>query len=114
MLGHMSIIGPRPLHNKQFSFYNESQKKIISSVVPGLSGMGSVVFRDEEKYFQDSNDPDEAYKKHITPVKARLEIWYVNNNSIYLYFKLIALTVISVLIPSTVATNFFGDELDET
>ena len=113
VLGHMSIIGPRPLHKKQFSFYNENQKKIISSVLPGLSGMGSVVFRDEEKYFQDSNDPDEAYKTHITPVKAKLEIWYVNNNSIYLYFKLIALTVISVLIPSTDAAGFFGNELDE-
>jgi lipopolysaccharide/colanic/teichoic acid biosynthesis glycosyltransferase len=113
-LGHMSIIGPRPLHKKQFSFYNENQKQIISSVLPGLSGMGSVVFRDEEKYFQDSNDPDEAYKTHITPVKAKLEIWYVNNNSIYLYFKLIALTVISVLIPSTDAAGFFGNKLDES
>lgn len=113
MLGHMSIIGPRPLHNKQFSFYDESQKKIISSVVPGLSGMGSVVFRDEEKYFQNSNNPDEAYKKYITPVKAKLEIWFVNNNSIYLYFKLIILTIISVLIPSKDVTGFFGSEFDE-
>jgi lipopolysaccharide/colanic/teichoic acid biosynthesis glycosyltransferase len=112
-LGHMSIIGPRPLHKKQFSFYNENQKKIISSVLPGLSGMGSVVFRDEEKYFQDSNDPDEAYKTHITPVKAKLEIWYVNNNSIYLYFKLIALTIVSVLIPSIDAARFFENGLDE-
>ena len=112
-LGHMSIIGPRPLHKKQFSFYNENQKRIISSVLPGLSGMGSVVFRDEEKYFQDSNDPDEAYKTHITPVKAKLEIWYVNNKSIYLYFKLIALTIVSVFIPSTDAAGFFENELDE-
>lgn len=112
LLGHMSIIGPRPLHNKQFSFYSENQREIISSVMPGLSGMGSVIFRDEEKYFQNSTDPDEAYKMHITPVKAKLEIWYVNNNSIYLYFKLIILTIISVLIPSKDITGFFGSEFD--
>ena len=113
VLGNMSIIGPRPLHKKQFSFYSENQKKIISSVLPGLSGMGSVVFRDEEKYFQDSSDPDKAYKTHITPVKAKLEIWYVNNNSLYLYFKLIALTIITVLVPSTNAASIIGDGLDE-
>lgn len=112
MLGHMSIIGPRPLHKKQFSFYSEEQRLIISSVLPGLSGMGSVVFRDEEKFLHDSNNPDETYKNFITPVKAKLEIWYVNNNSIYLYFKLIVLTVISVLIPSKDIKDFFGQEID--
>lgn len=112
LLGDMSIIGPRPLHMKQFSFYDQHQRKMISSVLPGLSGMGSVVFRDEEKFFQDSNNPDEAYKKNITPVKAKLEIWYVNNKSIYLYFKLIILTIISILLPSKDITDFFGDKLD--
>lgn len=113
VLGDMSIIGPRPLHMKQFSFYNEDQKRVISSVLPGLSGMGSVVFRDEEKYFRGSSDPDETYKVHITPLKAKLETWYVHNNSTYLYFKLILLTIVCVLVPSIDAARYFESGFDE-
>ena len=96
--GDMSVIGPRPLLSKQFSMYSEEDKKIISSVRPGLSGVGSIVFRDEEKLLSKELDPLEFYQKKISPHKAYLEKWYVENNSIYLYFKLIILTVYVVII----------------
>lgn len=96
-LGHMSVIGPRPLHKKQFSYYSDEDKIIISSTMPGLSGVGSIIFRDEEKVLQNSSDPDKTYQDLITPQKAALEKWYVNNNSIFLYFKLIFLTIIAVV-----------------
>ena len=106
-IGHMSVIGPRPLHHKQFSFYSESDRKIIVSVKPGLSGVGSIIFRDEEKILQNSNDPDATYKKEITPKKAELEKWYVKNKSIGLYFKLIFLTVIAVASSNIDMKKFF-------
>jgi len=96
-LGHMSVIGPRPLHKKQFSYYSDEDKVIISSTMPGLSGVGSIIFRDEEKVLQNSSDPDRTYQDLITPQKAALERWYVNNNSMFLYFKLILLTIIAVV-----------------
>lgn len=108
-MGHMSIIGPRPLHQKQFSFYSESDQKIIASILPGLSGVGSIIFRDEEKILQSSNNPDLTYKKLITPEKAKLEKWYVKNKSIFLYFKLIFFTIFVVLIPSLKIKSFFKD-----
>ena len=108
-LGDMSIIGPRPLHKKQFSFYNENDQKLISSVSPGLSGVGSIFFRDEENLLQNSSNPDEFYKKNITPKKAKFEKWYVENKSLYLYFKLIILTLVVVLIPSIDISRFFND-----
>lgn len=95
-LGDMSVIGPRPLHKKQFSFYSLDDQNIIASTKPGLSGVGSIIFRDEEKILLNSSDPDATYKKEITPKKAELEKWYVKNKSIGLYFKLIFLTVIAV------------------
>tara|TARA_Y100000992_G_scaffold225110_1_gene156796 strand:+ start:150 stop:785 length:636 start_codon:yes stop_codon:yes gene_type:complete len=98
--GEMSVIGPRPLHTKQFGFYSESDQLTISSVCPGLSGYGSIYFRDEESILSNSNDPDEVYKKKITPLKARLEKKYIREKSIYLYFKLIFLTLIVVIFPS--------------
>jgi lipopolysaccharide/colanic/teichoic acid biosynthesis glycosyltransferase len=106
-MGHMSVIGPRPLHQKQFSFYSKNDQKIIASVMPGLSGVGSIIFRDEEKVLQNSIDPDTTYQQLITPKKSKLEKWYVNNKSITLYFKLIILTVIAVIIPSMDMNRFF-------
>ena len=48
-LGHMSIIGPRPQTDRCFFAFPESSQKIIITVKPGLSGLGSIVFRDEEQ-----------------------------------------------------------------
>lgn len=105
--GDMSVIGPRPLHEKQFSFYSAEQQDIIASTMPGLSGVGSIMFRDEEKILQSSGDPDTTYKDKITPIKAKLEKWYVENESIFLYFKLIILTVIAVVLPRLNMERFF-------
>ena len=112
-IGDMSIIGPRPLHERQFSFYSEEQQDIIASTMPGLSGVGSIIFRDEEKLLQEGGDPDAIYIEKITPVKAILEKWYVENISISLYFKLIFLTVIAVSFPRLDMKIFFK-ELDTT
>lgn len=105
--GDMSVIGPRPLHKKQFSFYSKEHQDIIASTMPGLSGIGSIVFRDEERILQSSLDPDTTYKKKISPVKGTLEKWYVENKSIYLYFKLILLTVIAVAFSRLNMKKFF-------
>jgi len=106
-LGDMSVIGPRPLHNKQFSFYSFDDQNIIASTMPGLSGVGSIIFRDEEKILQKSSEPDTTYKEEITPKKAALEKWYVKNKSIGLYFKLIFLTVITVASSNIDMKKFF-------
>ena len=108
-LGQMSVIGPRPLHEKQFSFYSENDQNIIASVRPGLSGVGSIMFRDEEKILQNSQNPDETYKKIITPEKAKFERWYVKRKSISLYFKLILLTIIAVIFSNLNMVIFFKD-----
>ena len=105
--GDMSVIGPRPLHKKQFSFYSEEHQDIIASTMPGLSGVGSIVFRDEERILQSSGDPDAIYKQKISPVKGMLEKWYVENKSIYLYFKLILLTIIAVAFSRLNMERFF-------
>jgi lipopolysaccharide/colanic/teichoic acid biosynthesis glycosyltransferase len=105
--GDMSIIGPRPLHKKQFSFYTLADQNIIASTLPGLSGLGSICFRDEEKILQSSSDPDTIYKEEITPKKAVLEKWYVDNKNMFMYFKLILLTIIAVAIPRLDMIKFF-------
>lgn len=100
--GDISIIGPRPLMRAGFNRYSDKFKKTIYNVKPGLSGIGSIVFRDEEKIITESKlSPHECYKNVILPYKGKLEIWYQNNCSIFLDFKLMFMTLYIVVFPQT-------------
>ena len=100
--GDISIIGPRPLMRAGFNRYSDKFKKTIYDVKPGLSGIGSIVFRDEEKIITESKlSPHECYKNIILPYKGQLEIWYQNNCSIFLDFKLMFMTLYIVVFPKT-------------
>ncbi len=43
--GDISLVGPRPLVTKTFSAYNEDVQSKIYNVKPGLTGIGSIIFR---------------------------------------------------------------------
>lgn len=98
--GDMSIVGPRPVTSKHFNYYSEEVKEIIGRIRPGLSGVGSIVFHDEEAMMADSDmSYEEFYKLRISPYKGELERWYYQNQSVFLDVKLIALTVLVVIAP---------------
>ena len=100
--GDMSIVGPRPLVDKTFDPYPDHVKASIYNVRPGLTGIGSIVFRDEEKLLSESKmPPHEFYKEHIAPFKGELEIWYQQNLSFYTDAMLIFLTAWVVIFPDS-------------
>jgi lipopolysaccharide/colanic/teichoic acid biosynthesis glycosyltransferase len=101
LLGEMSVIGPRPLTQNHFEHYFPPMRRLISSVAPGLSGIGSIVFRDEESLLSDQPDPATYYKDEIAPYKAELEAWFVNNRGLRLYLKCIVVTIWAILKPSS-------------
>jgi lipopolysaccharide/colanic/teichoic acid biosynthesis glycosyltransferase len=99
--GDMSIVGPRPLTHEAFALYPEDLKPFIYLTKPGLTGIGSVRFSDEEYIL--ANSPKEryqCYKEDILPIKGALEIWYAQNNSIVTDIKIIILTAISLILPN--------------
>jgi lipopolysaccharide/colanic/teichoic acid biosynthesis glycosyltransferase len=96
-LGNMSVIGPRPVTSREYSTYSAEARAAIETVMPGLSGIGSVIFRDEEALMALDADPRVVYEKFIGPYKGRVEQWYVTRASVYLYLLLIFLTVYVVL-----------------
>lgn len=98
-IGQMSIIGYRPTVKEHFEGYPEDCKLKLEKSRPGLSGIGSIVFRDEENLLNNFEDKHAFHQNVIAPYKASLESWYVDNKSIYLYFKLIFMTVQVVLNP---------------
>ena len=93
----MSVVGPRPVMKVSFEAYPDNVKKIIYNVNPGLTGIGSIIFRDEEELItnvkNNGEDPWEFYKEKIYPFKGELEIWYQNNKSFFLDLKLIFITI---------------------
>jgi len=98
--GDMSVIGPRPQTQRCFDAFPLLSQSEIIKVRPGLSGIGSIVFRNEEEMMHANNDPDKFYDEIVMPYKGKLEEWYVRNLSIGLYFQLILITIYVVLFTS--------------
>ena len=99
--GDMSVIGPRPLTTQAFGAYSEETQNVIKQVRPGLSGVGSIIFRGEEGIMHDATASIDFYANVIAPYKGALEKWFVLNKSLYIYFVAIFITVWAVLIPNT-------------
>jgi lipopolysaccharide/colanic/teichoic acid biosynthesis glycosyltransferase len=102
LLGDMSIIGPRPLVKSQFDLYPEEVRHEINKMRPGLSGVGSIIFRDEITIVTNTTKGHaQCYAEDITPHKGALELWYTRNQSIGLDILLICLTISAVLFPDS-------------
>ena len=101
--GDISLVGPRPLVTRTFKAYSEEIQSQIYNVKPGLTGIGSIVFRDEESIISavKDEDPHEFYKRVIAPYKGELEMWYQNNNSFFLDLQLIFLTAWVIFFPAS-------------
>ncbi|WP_305981815.1 sugar transferase [Roseivirga thermotolerans] len=100
--GDLSLVGPRPLVDRTFNAYTEEVQNKVYNLKPGLTGIGSIVFRDEEALVSNYNgDPHEFYKNKIAPYKGALEMWYQQNASFLLDMKLIFLTAWVVIFPDS-------------
>lgn len=96
--GDMSIVGPRPLMEVSFKLYPQHVQEVIYNSKPGITGIGSLIFRDEEKLVSQTNDPKAMYAA-IYPYKGQLELWYQKNASVYTDLMIIFLTGWSILFP---------------
>ena len=91
--GDMSVIGPRPQAKRGFDTLSLEAQIAITQIRPGLSGVGSIIFRDEESIIQNQKDPVHFHDYVIAPYKVKLEKWYIANQGLVIYFKLILLTI---------------------
>ena len=100
-VGDMSVVGPRPMVLNTYAHYPEEAREKLNTIRPGLTGIGSIVFRDEERYLADRDEPMEFYREHIIPYKSDLELWFVENNTLWSYIKIIFVTAWVVVFPSS-------------
>ena len=100
--GEMNFIGPRPLMRAGFNRYSFNFQNSVYNMKPGLTGIGSIVFRDEERLLTDSKlSPHQCYKEIILPYKGELEMWYQTNCSLFLDLQLIFMTAWVILVPTS-------------
>lgn len=107
--GDMSLIGPRPLVRKAYENYPENLRPTMELIKPGLSGLASLILRNEEGILASTKDPTEYHSKILTPFKASLEIWFYNQKSFTNYLTLIILTLWLVFFKdSNILNHFFS------
>lgn len=92
LIGNMSFVGARPQMEVDFLKFPEHAQKVVYNTNPGITGIGSIIFRDEEKWTSSSEDPHEFDKNHIAPYKGELEIWYQENISFWTDLKILFCT----------------------
>ncbi len=97
--GDMSLVGPRPLTMEGFNLYSKDVQRKIYNIKPGLTGVGSIIFRDEVKLLDDCSDYETMYKK-INVHKGKLEIWYQGNRGIKVDFMILFITGFSIFFPN--------------
>jgi lipopolysaccharide/colanic/teichoic acid biosynthesis glycosyltransferase len=75
-------------------------REVIYNAVPGMTGVGSIIFRDEEKWVSaHEGDKHEFYRNYIAPYKGELELWYLEHISFRTDFMLVFLTAWVILFP---------------
>lgn len=114
LVGDMSFVGPRPLTPVGITRYTDEVRAALGKVRPGITGMGSLVFRDEEKlvsiYKEKGHDPKEYYRSHIFPYKGQIELWYLKHQSFKVDLLLLLATIYSVLTNDReIAFKLFAD-----
>ena len=113
-IGSMSIVGPRPQMEIDFLKFSKEVQKNIYDSKPGITGVGSIIFRDEEKWISRcSGDKHEFYTKNIAPYKGQLELWYQSNMSFTTDVKIIFLTLWVILFSESALIFKLLDNLPE-
>lgn len=119
-VGEMSFVGPRPFVTSHFEMYPKASQEAIKAMTPGVTGIGSLVFRNEEEILdvvgEEAGGGDvgrtaanDFHDNVITPYKGKLEEWYLQHKSLGNYFKLIFLTAWSVVSPEFKGASAFRD-----
>lgn len=109
--GDMTLVGPRPQMKVDFEAYPPDIQQLIYNIRPGITGIGSIVFRDEERLLSvPGRNPRKFYVTYIAPYKGALELWYQRHISFRTDLLLILLTAWSIFNPnSNLHFRVFGD-----
>ena len=91
-IGEMSWVGPRPTTPSHNALYPDYYAEIMKNHRPGLTGVGSIIFRNEEDILSKAEDFQFCYAQEIVPYKAEVEKWYRENHTFFMDIMLMFIT----------------------
>src|SRR5690554_6701511 len=86
--GDLSLVGPRPLLMEYLPIYTEEQKR-RHNVKPGITGWAQINGRNEINWNE----------------KFKLDIWYVDNHSLWIDLKILLITMKKVFVKEGVSAK---------
>ncbi|HEV7210066.1 MAG TPA: sugar transferase [Mycobacteriales bacterium] len=93
LLGHMSLVGPRPELPHFVAMWPERDRDLILSVRPGITDPASIAFRDEADVLAASDDPERHYASVLLPRKTAMYVDYVQSRSFAADLRILLQTV---------------------
>ena len=96
--GEMSLVGPRPEVGKYVSLYNARQKRILA-LRPGCTDITVLYghFHDAGLLENPNDDPELFYINVLMPKKIEHNIFYLENQSLWLDLKILIGTLLLML-----------------
>lgn len=91
--GTMSFVGPRP-DIAGYADKLEGSDRIIVTVRPGVTGLASLKYRNEEQILALQQNPLHYNDTIIWPDKVRINKWYVQNRTMLMDLKIIVHTML--------------------
>ena len=94
--GDMSFVGPRPEVREYTDLYDGEQRQVLL-VRPGITGLASIRFRNENELLDASDDPNRTYIEEVMPQKIALDLEYIPHASVWYDIRLILKTLVTVV-----------------
>ena len=93
LIGDMSVVGPRP-DVPGYADLLKGRDRDILKLRPGITGPASLKYRNEEQILAQVEDPVKYNDEVIFPDKVRINLYYLENQSLWMDIKLIVCTIL--------------------
>ncbi|SCF33209.1 Sugar transferase involved in LPS biosynthesis (colanic, teichoic acid) [Micromonospora purpureochromogenes] len=97
LLGHMSLVGPRPEVRRYVDCWPPVARWRILSVRPGITDPASIAYRNESTELARAPQPEEYYLSVVLPRKVEMYVRYVETRSFLGDLLILARTLQAVI-----------------
>lgn len=103
--GEMTLVGPRP-DVPGYADLLQGDDRIILTLKPGITGLASLKYRNEEQLLTQQPNPKQYNDEVIWPDKVRINKWYATHRTLIMDVQIIFYTLFPI---SFDVDSFMGD-----
>lgn len=93
--GEMTLVGPRP-DVPGYADLLQGDDRIILTLKPGITGLASLKYRNEEQLLAQQPHPQHYNDEVIWPDKVRINKWYASNRTFLIDLQIVFYTLIPI------------------